>query len=136
MSWIAAARPAEMSVSPTNSSRWTGLVGAALRLRLSRRIARLNDLSYWTRHTAAIQRRQLLKLLGAARGTEFGRARGFGRLASLSEGDVLGAYRKTIPVSDWYAFRGMIAQMREEGRPDVLWPGLIRDFAQTSGTTA
>ena len=26
--------------------------------------------------------------------------------------------------------------MREQAAPDVLWPGLVRDFAQTSGTTA
>src|SRR6185369_7282766 len=28
------------------------------------------------------------------------------------------------------------ARMRENAEPNVLWPGIVRDFAQTSGTTA
>src|SRR6187551_638316 len=120
----------------TGTFRWTSLVGAALRLRLARRIPQLSNAQFWKRQTASIQRRQLLKLLHTARDTDFGRAKGFGRLAALPEREVLAAYRRAIPVSDWYAYRSMIAEMREGGRPNVLWPGLVRDFAQTSGTTA
>ena len=46
------------------------------------------------------------------------------------------AYRREVPVADWYAFREPLARMREGAEPDVLWPGVVRDFAQTSGTTA
>lgn len=49
---------------------------------------------------------------------------------------MLAAYRAAVPVRDWYGFQSRIARMREGGEPDVLWPGLVRDFAQTSGTTA
>jgi hypothetical protein len=116
--------------------RWTGLIGAALRLRVARRVRALSDPAYWRRRTAAIQRRQLRRLLEAARGTEFGRAHEFNRIARLSDDDILPAYRKAVPVADWYAYKAMIARMRDEGEPDVLWPGMVRDFAQTSGTTA
>lgn len=127
-----------MSAAPdtTLPGRWTALVGAGLRARLLPRIRRLSDTGFWRRETAAIQRRELLRLLARGRDTEFGRAHGFGRLASLPERDVLAAYRREVPVADWYAFRGAIQRMREGGEPDVLWPGLVRDFAQTSGTTA
>jgi hypothetical protein len=118
------------------AGRWTSLIGAALRVRLARRISRLSDASYWRANTAAIQRRQLLGLLKAARETDFGRAHGFAKLAALGERDVLAAYRAAVPVADWYAFRERIARMREGAEPNVLWPGLVRDFAQTSGTTA
>jgi hypothetical protein len=93
------------------SPRWTPLVGAGIRLRLLRRISLLSNLDYWTRNAAAIQRSQLRKLLTHA-------------------------YRKAVPVADWYTFKDLIARMREGAEPDILWPGLIRDFAQTSGTTA
>lgn len=116
--------------------RWTSLIGAALRLRLSSRIALLSDTAHWRANSAAIQRRQLRNLLTTAQTTEFGRAHSFAKLAALSDRDLLPAYRKELPVADWYAFREPIAKMREHARPDVLWPGLVRDFAQTSGTTA
>jgi hypothetical protein len=41
-----------------------------------------------------------------------------------------------VPVADWYRFKDWIGRRREGGEPGVLWPGLVRDFAQTSGTTA
>jgi hypothetical protein len=119
-----------------SANRWTSLVGAGLRARLARRIPLLSRTAYWKANTASVQRRELLKLLGAAGGTVFGRSHDFARLARLGEREVLSAYRKAVPVADWYAYKDAIAAMREQGRPDVLWPGLVRDFAQTSGTTA
>lgn len=117
-------------------ARWTSLVGAALRLHLSRRIRLLGNLDYWRSRTAAIQLAQLRALLRFAARTEFGREHGFARLATLPDDQLLHAYRKALPPADWYAYRDRIARMREGAQPDVLWPGLVRDFAQTSGTTA
>ncbi len=116
--------------------RWTSLVGRGLRLRLARRIRLLDDLDYWRENSALLQRRQLRWLLEAASETEFGRAHRFGRLSMLGDDELLPAYRAEVPVSDWYAYKDPIARMREGAEPDVLWPGLVRDFAQTSGTTA
>jgi hypothetical protein len=129
-----AAMPQAHSVA--TQGRWTSLVGHALRVRLRRRIARLSDLDFWRRETTRIQRDQLRRLLSSASGTEIGRENGFVRLASLPDEELLPAYRKALPVCDWYAFKDRIARMREGGEPDVLWAGLVRDFAQTSGTTA
>ena len=116
--------------------RWTGLVGAGIRLRLLRRIKLLANQEHWTRNTGAIQRGQLRKLLTRAAETEFGRAHGFARIAALDDGQILAAYRKAVPVADWYAYKDLITRMREGAEPNLLWPGLVRDFAQTSGTTA
>lgn len=121
---------------PRARLRWTSLVGAGLRVRVARRTARLGDAAYWRRASGAIQRRQLRRLLRAAAGTEFGRAHGFGRLAELPEAELVRAYRAAVPMGDWCSYAPLIARMREGGEPDVLWPGLVRDFAQTSGTTA
>jgi hypothetical protein len=117
-------------------SRWTSLVGHGLNLRLARRIRLLSDLEYWRAHSARFQRTQLRRLLQAAARTEFGRQHDFARLSSLSNSELLPAYRASVPIADWYRFKDQIARMREGAEPDVLWPGLVRDFAQTSGTTA
>lgn len=121
---------------PGASFRVTSLVGLGVRIYLNGRIRLLSHRSHWTRNAAGIQAAQLRNLLRVARGTEFGRAHDFERIADLPVDQMVNAYRKAVPVSDWYAFKDRIARMREGGEPNVLWPGLVRDFAQTSGTTA
>jgi hypothetical protein len=118
------------------ASHLTSLVGFGLRAYLSRRIRLLSDPEHWQRNSAGIQRAQLRSLLRSASKTEFGRANRFDKLAEYSGNDLLRAYRDQITIRDWYASKDMIARMRESGEPDVLWPGRVMDFAQTSGTTA
>lgn len=108
-----------------------------MRAVLARRIARLSDLDFWRRRTTGLQAAQLRGNLRAASNTEFGREHGFGRLSEIrSDRDLLAGYRAALPAGDISRFRPYIARMREEARADVLWPGLVRHFAQTSGTTA
>lgn len=122
--------------APRTHGAWTGLVGLGLRTYLSRRIRLLSNTRHWQRNSAGIQLAQLRNLLRTAAQTSVGKRFDFARLASLDNADLIGAYRSTVPLADWYAYRDDIARMREQAAPDVLWPGLVRDFAQTSGTTA
>jgi hypothetical protein len=120
-----------------NARRWTGLIGAGLAARVAGRAALLGREAYWAEHTPRLQTAQLRRNLRRAAETEIGRGAGFARLAGIGDdAELVGAYRKALPVADWYAFQERLARMREGGEPDVLWPGLVRDFAQTSGTTA
>jgi GH3 auxin-responsive promoter len=121
---------------PGSSFALTSLVGAGLRAMLARRVPKLSDLEFWRRRSASIQRDQLRGLLSKASKTEMGRTRRFTEIAELNDGPMLERFRGEVPIADWYAYRTQIARMRENGEPDVLWPGLVRDFAQTSGTTA
>lgn len=117
--------------------RWTSLVGAGLSAYVWTRAERLRDVSYWRLHTARVQAAQLRGLLKKAAGTEYGREHGFARIAAIDDdAGMIGAYRRAVPVRDWYAFKGRIERMREGAEPGVLWPGLVKRFAQTSGTTA
>ncbi|MEM1330527.1 MAG: GH3 auxin-responsive promoter family protein [Planctomycetota bacterium] len=116
--------------------RWTAGVGAALDARVALRRIKLADTRYWQQQTARLQLRQLRRILKHAARTEIGRQHEFDRLAAVDDGSLLGAFRSAVPVRDWYDFKDRIARMREGGERDVLWPGLVRDFAQTSGTTA
>ncbi|MGP1272415.1 MAG: GH3 family domain-containing protein [Phycisphaerales bacterium] len=115
---------------------WTGVVGYALEARLALRAPKLDDRSWWSRHTAGVQVRQLRRILSRAAATELGRAHGFAKLRELPDAELLPAYRDALPVRDYEGYREMIVRAREHGQPDVFWPGLVRAYAQTSGTTA
>jgi hypothetical protein len=128
---VAATSPARGAVGG-----WTSLVGRGLSLRLARRRRKVDDAAWWMRNSARVQVRQLRRLIDLAQDTRFGRDHDFKRLLGLADSELVASYRRAVPVVDYYAYRAAIAEMREEGRPDVLWPGLIMDFAQTSGTTA
>ncbi|MFO0860738.1 MAG: GH3 auxin-responsive promoter family protein [Phycisphaerales bacterium] len=130
------------AVDPAAPSRfragisWTSLIGGGLGAYLSRRRRRLADTRYWKDNTHAIQRRTLRSLLKRAAGTSFGRTHDFAGVLASPDSELIAAYRNATKVRDWYAFKDDIGRMREQGEPDVLWPGLVRNFAQTSGTTA
>lgn len=126
----------ETTTRPRGGLSATSLVGAGMRVYLNRRIARLGDARFWQRNSAGIQLAQLRGLISKAAGTRFGKAHGFAKLGELPNAELAGGYRKAVPLADWYAFKESIGRMREGAEPDVLWPGLVEDFAQTSGTTA
>ena len=129
---------APAGVAPSHAPhRWTGLIGRGLGLYVSRRARLLADEAYWRRGSAIHQHRELGSLLTRASKTSYGRGHDFARIAAIDDpAERLRAYRAAVPVRDWYAFKDEIARMREGAEPDVLWPGLVRRFAQTSGTTA
>ncbi|MEO0513442.1 MAG: GH3 auxin-responsive promoter family protein [Planctomycetota bacterium] len=118
------------------TGRWTAAIGAALAARLELRVHQLDDPEYWKQHTRRLQLGVLRRNLTRARSTEIGRAFGFAALAALPDDELLPAYRNAVPVRDYEGYRDACRRMREDGQRGVLWPGLVRDFAQTSGTTA
>jgi hypothetical protein len=87
----------------------------------------------WLRTTAAqpgaCQQRALLQLLDRAKDTSFGREHGFAAIRTHAD------FVRAVPIGDYVQqldlFQRMVA-----GEPDVTWPGVIKHFAQTSGTTA
>jgi hypothetical protein len=115
---------------------WTSLVGTGLSLYLRNRTKHLSDLDFWTRNTAQVQLTQLRRILNVAANTEYGKSHDFAKIAALPTRELLSAYRKTVPVRDISAFRPQIERMRSGAEPDVLWPGVVKNYAQTSGTTA
>lgn len=115
--------------------RWTALVGTGLQLRIAARARRLSASRWWATNAAAVQRRTLRELLARAAGTELGRSLRFGKLAALPDDRLVDAYRGSLPLADYEAWRPSMTRMREGAEPDVTWPGVVRDWAQTSGTT-
>ncbi len=79
--------------------------------------------------TADVQRRVLLQLLRRARDTAFGRAHGFGSIDSVEE------FQKRVPIRTYEDFWRDYWQDPFPNLNNVTWPGLIRYFCITSGTT-
>lgn len=118
------------------SYRWTSLIGAGLHARVAKRAKSLRNHRYWKVNTSYVQREQLRNLLERARGTAFGREYGFSAVLKAKDAEIASEYRKAVPARDYVAFLPYVQRMVEDAEPDVLWPGLVKQFCQTSGTTA
>ena len=116
--------------------RWTSLIGAGLHAGVARRARKLRNHDSWTANTAYVQRAQLRKLLERAKDTAFGREYGFATVLTANDAEIAGEYRKAVPAREYVAFLPYVKRMVEDAEPDVLWPGLVKQFCQTSGTTA
>ncbi len=81
----------------------------------------------------AQQRRVLKKLLSRARFTEFGQHYNFDK-AIFSE-DVERRFQSLVPVHDYNKIYNEWWQKTLDGVPDVTWPGKIKYYALSSGTS-
>ncbi len=123
--------------TPNGPHSWTSLVGVALHARVEARRRKLADFDYWQKNTQSIQLKELSKLIETCKHTRIGQRGNFTSVLTHQDPmDRLNAFRSQLPVTDWYAFQDDIIDMRERGISDVLWPGKVMHFAQTSGTTA
>ncbi len=76
--------------------------------------------------------RLLRRLLLRARGTAFGRAHDFAGAAR--ERDVWAVFRARVPPQSFDSLAPWLARTHA-GEADVLWPGVLRRFAVSGGTT-
>lgn len=91
----------------------------------SRRAARLQELSTSVRE---VQLRVLDSLLGELRHTSYG------ALYNASEISTYDDFRRLVPIVQYEDIRPMVMKM-VVGERDVLWPGVCRRYAQSSGTS-
>ncbi len=123
-------------------SGWSPLIGVGLRTLLARRRAIMSNSRNWATSASRVQRDQLARLIDMASETEFGRNASFRRILQKSgehaseHPELVDRYRDAVPILTYDDLLPSLRRMREQGEPDVLWPGVVRDWAQTSGTTA
>jgi hypothetical protein len=89
---------------------------------------RLHQMELFTKYPHEVQEDVLRRLLKTARDTEFGRKHGF---ADIRNAD---AFAGQVPVQDYEDFREPVARMMS-GATHVLWPGEVKWYAKSSGTT-
>jgi hypothetical protein len=90
-----------------------------------RRVARLDRLD-----TEECQRRILLRLVRRAQQTRFGREHDFARIRTIED------YQQRVPLAGYESFWSRYWQPAFPCLDNVTWPGRIRYFALSSGTTS
>lgn len=91
-------------------------------------LKRLSAVRRFAGETEEIQRAQLRRMIAAARQTEWGRDHGFRMIGSYEQ------FAESVPLTPYDRFRPYIMRMIR-GEKDILWPGKVRRFAQSSGTS-
>ncbi|MDE7407946.1 MAG: GH3 auxin-responsive promoter family protein, partial [Muribaculaceae bacterium] len=82
----------------------------------------------WAYATEQVQRHQLQWLLQMGASTEIGHRYNFGTMRSYEE------YAAMVPQLAYPDIRNDVMRM-VSGERDILWPGVTRRFAQSSGTS-
>jgi hypothetical protein len=80
-----------------------------------------------------LQKKTLKKLLNKAKGTEFGRTYNFHGIIKSS--DFLGEFQRRVPLFDYEKLFSQYWQKLLEGKPNICWPGKVKFFGLTSGTS-
>lgn len=101
-----------------------GLTGIARQIFSSR----WRQLDRYDNQAAELQHAVLAHLMQRAKNTEYGRNHDFEGIKSYEQ------FVKNVPVNDYESLKDDIDRMRQ-GETDVLWPGRIKWYAKSSGTT-
>ena len=86
---------------------------------------------HWGRDGEEIQQRVLRSLLRRADSTWIGFRHDFASIAG--SGDVTARYARDLSPVEYEDIRPLVMRMIS-GERNLLWPGLCRDYAQSSGT--
>lgn len=89
---------------------------------------RQRELETYPEKGEQMQRDVLNFLLMRAKDTEYGMKHLFNHIKSYDE------YVQNVPVNDYESLKGDIDRMRH-GEENILWPGLVKWYAKSSGTT-
>jgi hypothetical protein len=90
---------------------------------------RLNQIELFKKYSSEIQEETLFRLLRNADGTEWGEKYNYSSIASVKD------YQERIPVQTYEDIIPFVERLRN-GETNILWPGEIRWFAKSSGTTS
>jgi hypothetical protein len=89
---------------------------------------RLRRIEYFKKHPFPVQEATLFELINRAKNTEWGKRYRFANIR-----DVAG-FQTSLPLQKYEDIRPYTDRIRN-GEQNVLWPGAIRWFAKSSGTT-
>ena len=90
--------------------------------------ARWRQLEHYNSAPEDLQRQVLERLIRRGQNTEYGRSHHFDTIRSYDD------FVRTVPLNDYEALKHDIDRMRH-GETDVLWPGRVKWYAKSSGTT-
>ncbi len=91
-------------------------------------IKRIHQIELFKEYPVEVQEEELRKLLYTARDTEYGKKYDFKSIKTRKE------YRERVPLQDYNQIKPYVEKLRN-GKKNLLWPGEIKWFAKSSGTT-
>ena len=91
-------------------------------------VPRQHALEKYQNEGEAMQRKVLRELIGKAAQTDYGRNHAFNAIKDYD------SFVSHVPVNTYEELKGDIDRMRQ-GEQNVLWPGRVRWYAKSSGTT-
>jgi len=92
-------------------------------------IRRLNQIEQFKKHPVDTQQKTLFELLGKTSRTEWGRKYNYISITSIKE------YQSAVPLQTYDDIIPWVERLGR-GETDLLWPGVIKWFAKSSGTTS
>lgn len=92
-------------------------------------VKRMYQIELFRNHPLDVQQEQLFKLISKAEDTEWGKKYDYQSVESIED------FQKRVPVSRYENMKPYIDRLLK-GEKDVLWPGTIKWFAKSSGTTS
>ncbi|HBH83888.1 MAG: hypothetical protein A2X05_17175 [Bacteroidetes bacterium GWE2_41_25] len=90
---------------------------------------RINQIDHFRKYPVETQQETIFKLLAKAASTEWGQKNKYSTITSIKE------YQNRIPVQTYEDIIPYVERLRK-GESDLLWPGEIKWFAKSSGTTS
>ena len=89
---------------------------------------RQKAIAAYAQHAKEIQEQVLNHLVKKAAGTQWGRAHQYDSIENYEN------FTANVPLNTYEELKGYIQTMRE-GKKDILWPGVVKWYAKSSGTT-
>lgn len=89
---------------------------------------RIDQIENFKRNPIETQHGVLFSQLYHAENTDYGKIHGFSSIATYED------FKRNVPIVTYEDFEPYIEKARQ-GKQDVFWPGYIRKFAKSSGTT-
>lgn len=92
-------------------------------------IKRIYQIQLYREHPHEIQNETLFSLLNNAKRTEWGKKYNFAEISSIEN------FQDRVPLQSYNDIRPYVERLRK-GEKDLLWPGDVKWFAKSSGTTS
>ena len=89
---------------------------------------RKDQIEHFKQYPQETQEELLFSQMFYAEDTEYGRKYGFSSISNYKD------FQKKVPIVSYEDFEPYIEKARQ-GQKDVFWPGVIKQFAKSSGTT-
>jgi hypothetical protein len=91
-------------------------------------IKRLHQIELFKNYPQNVQQEALQKLIQKAKGTEWGQKYQFEKICTTED------FQNNVPIQSYEDIKPYVDRLRN-GEPNLLWPGEIKWFAKSSGTT-